>query len=403
MADLDPQMPAVTEELELIIDGASRGLPSANFFIGTDASCAIRVRPGRSEPRHAQVWQGRSGQWWLRPVPPAQVMVGGAPTDRVKLEPGLVMALGTARVEVRRVADREAKTLVGSMAPVAPPTPLTLAKGVVISGRYRVVERIAGGGVGEVFRVEHLELGKTFALKVLRAEFTDDAEFLGRFKREAFAASRLGHEHIVEVTDSGTTDAGQSYLVMEDLRGETLLSHLKRGRLELQRAAHVALQVASALEAAHGEGVIHRDLKPANIMLLQRPRRPDFVKVLDFGAAKVLTGTGALALTGVGMVIGTPEYMSPEHAGGQAVDARTDLYSLGVLLYEMLTGKRPFIGATPTALIVQQLSKQPPPFAPSFAVPPTLGALVFELLAKKPGERPPSAGAVIERLEPFTR
>lgn len=162
MADLKVRM-AATEELELIIDGTPRGLPSANFFIGTDASCAIRVRPGRSEPRHAQVWRGQSGQWWLRPVPPAQVVVGGAPKDRVKLEPGVVMGLGTAKVEVRRLADREAKTVVASMAPVALPASSALDKGAVISGRYRVVERIAGGGVGEVFRVEHLELGKTFA------------------------------------------------------------------------------------------------------------------------------------------------------------------------------------------------------------------------------------------------
>jgi hypothetical protein len=392
------------EELELIVDGAPRGLPSPNFFIGTDAACAIRVRPGRCEPRHAQVWQGKTGQWWLRALPPAQVLVAGAPKDKVKLAPGLVLTLGSARVEVRRLADREAKTLVApsSQAPAAP-TPAPLVKGTVVSSRYRVVERIAGGGMGEVFRVEHLELGKTFAMKVLRVEYSADEEFLGRFKREAFAASRLGHEHIVEVTDSGTTEGGQSYLVMEDLRGETVLQHLKRGRFEPRRAAHVALQVASAIEAAHGEDVVHRDLKPANIMLLQRPRRPDFVKVLDFGAAKVLTGTGALALTGVGMVIGTPEYMSPEHAGGLPVDARTDLYSLGVVLYELLTGTKPFTGATPTAIIVQQLSKAPPPLDAALGVPPGLAALVFELLAKKPFDRPPSASAVIDRLEPFTR
>jgi len=174
-----------------------------------------------------------------------------------------------------------------------------------------------------------------------------------------------------------------------------------RGAFPVRRSARVAIQVASAIEAAHLEGVSHRDLKPSNILPLQRPRKPDFVKVLDFGAAKVLTGTGARALMAVGDTVGTPEYMSPEQASGLPVDARSDLYALGLVLYEMLTAKTAFEG--PTAVLVNQLTRPPPPMDPGLKIPAPLDSLVKRLLAKKVSERPASAGEVVELLEPFAK
>ncbi len=394
------------EELVLVIDGGARRLPSENFVVGTADSCALKLGKGQCDSRHAQVWKAQSGAWWIRALSGSTLSVGGASREKVKLDRGVKVKVGKVELEIRPVEERsEARTLVAppSRGKVTTKPGVVLMEGALVSNRYRVVEHIAGGGMGDVFRVEHLELGKTFALKVLKTEHSDDEDFVGRFKREAFAVSRIGHENIVEVTDSGKTESGQSYFVMEDLRGETLAQHLHRGPFPPKRAAKVASQVASAIEAAHIEGVIHRDLKPSNIMLLQRPRRPDFVKVLDFGAAKVLTGTGALAQTAVGTVVGTPEYMSPEQASGMPVDERSDLYALGLVLYEMLTAKTCFDGPTPTAVLVKQLTKPPPPIDASLKIPQALHDLVLRLLSKKVIERPSSASEVVELLEAFAK
>lgn len=392
-------------ELVLVVDGGARRFPSDNFVVGTAETCALKLAKGRCDPRHAQMWKAKSGAWWIRALGASTLEVSGAVREKVRLDHGTRVRLGKAELEVRPATEQsESRTLVATpkRGEVITKPGVVLQEGHIISDRYRVVTHIAGGGMGDVFRVEHLELGKTFALKVLKPEHSDDEDFVSRFRREAFAASRLGHEHIVEVTDSGKTESGQHYFVMEDLKGETLAEHLHRGPFPAKRAARVAMQVASAIEAAHSEGVIHRDLKPSNIMLLQRPRRPDFVKVLDFGAAKVLTGTGALAQTAVGTVVGTPEYMSPEQASGLPVDERSDLYALGLVIYEMLTATTAFEAPTPTAVLVKQLTKAPPPMDGSLRIPAGLNDLVMRLLSKKVIQRPQTAGEVVELLEPFS-
>jgi eukaryotic-like serine/threonine-protein kinase len=260
----------------------------------------------------------------------------------------------------------------------------------VIDGRYRVLERLAAGGMGEVFKVEHIELGRRLALKLMLPALSQDQEFLARFKTEAVAVSRIGHPNIIDVTDFGRTADGRFYFVMELLEGLTLASVLHRqGPMPAARVAKVGAQIARALAAAHSVGIVHRDLKPENVMLVRRGETSDVVKVLDFGVAKVHASAGGAGQTVAGLVVGTPMYMSPEQARAVAVDHRTDLYSLGLILYELVTGRTPFTGETPSIIMVKQVTEQPPP----------LESLIFKLLQKHPEARPESMKEVAEALE----
>lgn len=272
----------------------------------------------------------------------------------------------------------------------------------VIDGRYRVLERLAAGGMGEVFKVEHIELGRRLALKLMLPALSQDQEFLARFKTEAVAVSRIGHPNIIDVTDFGRTADGRFYFVMELLEGLTLASVLHRqGPMPAARVAKVGAQIARALAAAHSVGIVHRDLKPENVMLVRRGETSDVVKVLDFGVAKVHASAGGAGQTVAGLVVGTPMYMSPEQARAVAVDHRTDLYSLGLILYELVTGRTPFTGETPSIIMVKQVTEQPPPLEPGplAAVPSPLESLIFKLLQKHPEARPESMKEVAEALE----
>jgi len=234
------------------------------------------------------------------------------------------------------------------------------------------------------------------ALKVMLPDLSQDEEFVGRFKREAVASSRIGHQNIVDILDFGRTDDGRFYFVMEFLDGLTLAKHLRRhGAFAVPRVVHVGLQAAKALAAAHAQNIIHRDLKPENIMLVQRPGQPDFVKLLDFGIAK-LTG-GAKGLTMAGMVMGTPQYMAPEQATGLPVDARSDIYQLGLIFHELVTGKPTFTGATGLELMTKQVEAEPPPL--ELPVPKALDRLIFQMLDKRKEGRPASMEAVVAVLE----
>ncbi len=273
----------------------------------------------------------------------------------------------------------------------------------IIADRYRIVARIAEGGMGEVYKVEHIALGRALAMKVMKRELSQDGEFVSRFKREATAASKIGHQNIVDVTDFGRTPNGRFYFVMEHLDGETLTQRLRRsGALKVSEVLHIGAQICRALSAAHHLGIVHRDLKPENVMVLKRSGEPDHVKVVDFGVAKVSQAFGQGGQTAIGMVMGTPQYMSPEQAAGLAVDHRSDIYSLGLMLYELLAGRPVFQGETPSLLMALQMTEPPPPLVlPDGAgdMHPQLEAVLFQMLAKRPEQRPASLDEVLQVIE----
>ena len=276
----------------------------------------------------------------------------------------------------------------------------------VIGERYRVLGRIGEGGMGTVFRVEHVLMKKTLALKLLRPEFSNVTDAARRFEREAQSASRLNHPNIISVTDFGHGASGELFLVMEFVAGEPLSDVLAReGRLEVGRACRIAGQILRALEHAHGEGVVHRDLKPANVMLVKDPdpRQPETVKILDFGIAKMTQAQGSdEPLTRGMMIFGTPAYMSPEQAAGLEADSRADLYSCGIILYEMLAGRKPFVHEDLVKLLGMQITAVPPRFAdtaPDLAIEPALETVVMRVLEKERERRFATAGEFREALE----
>ena len=261
--------------------------------------------------------------------------------------------------------------------------------GKVVAERYEVERLLGVGSMGLVYRCRHTVLDKTVALKIIRQDLAQDDETVGRFVTEAKAASAIGSEHIVEVFDFGKLPDGATYLVMEYLEGLTLGEAMDAdGGLALEDAIGIATRVAAALSAAHAVGVVHRDLKPDNVFL-QRGEEGWFVKVLDFGIAKVMHSSQKL--TAVGSVIGTPHYMSPEQATGVRTDERTDIYSLGVILYEMACGKVPFDAESPLAVISMQVTDEPVPVSKRMPAGRTLPkgyeAVVMKCLAKDPNER----------------
>ena len=269
--------------------------------------------------------------------------------------------------------------------------------GKVLGGKYRLLAGIGDGTFGRVYRAWHLTLQCVVAVKVLRS--THGTEARRRFHEEARLCAKLRHPHIVSVFDFGETDAGEPYLAMELMDGATLESVLERlGPLPAQRAAAICSQVLQALGAAHRAGVIHRDLKPDNVFLAQVGDLRDHVKVLDFGIAKLTEAEGSR--TPAGTVFGTPQYMSPEQCRGLPVDARSDLYSLGVMLYRCLAGRLPFETKGALQLLLSHVSEAPFPLRQALpSIDPELDRLVTRLLGKRPEDRPASAAAVHRQLE----
>jgi serine/threonine-protein kinase len=269
--------------------------------------------------------------------------------------------------------------------------------------RYQVEALIGRGGMGWVFRAVHLVMQQTVALKVMRRDVARDLSAVKRFSREARDCSRLRHHNTIKVHDFGVSDDGYPYLVMEYLEGRPLSRLIKdEGGLGLARAAHIARQICASLDEAHDLGLVHRDLKPANVFLTRVHNQDDYVKVLDFGIAKTVGDEIGESLTESGVVIGTPKYLSPEQAQARPLDRRSDLYSLGIILYELVTGRVPFDAPSTGALLAKQIYEPPPPLpeqAAGHRLPSALRALVAQLLAKEPFERPPTARAVAERLE----
>jgi serine/threonine-protein kinase len=266
--------------------------------------------------------------------------------------------------------------------------------GRTLGGRYRVLSRLGEGGMGTVYLCEHAVLGRRYAVKVLRAELCSDPELGERFRNEAIAASRIGGDNVVDVLDFGESD-GALYYVMEALDGRSLGAILaEQGPLEVPRTLDLLDQICRALAAAHARGVIHRDVKPDNIFVVRRHDGSEQAKVIDFGISQVAPPVGKDRITIAGSIIGTPEYMAPEQAAGEPIDERADVYALGVLAYELLTGTLPIVALTPVATLVAHQTLAP--VAPSrrrAGIPPEVDALVLRALAKRPADRPRSMEA----------
>ncbi|MBL9102836.1 MAG: serine/threonine protein kinase [Myxococcales bacterium] len=278
--------------------------------------------------------------------------------------------------------------------------------GLVIDGRYKILDLLGVGGMGAVYIAEHLTLKKQVALKVILAEFAGNEEIAARFTREAMATAQIEHPNVASALDYGTLPDGGAYLVTQLVRGHSL-SHERDnvGKMPWKTVAHVGAQIADALSAAHAIHVVHRDLKPDNILLEPRDNGLFLVKVLDFGVARV-TETAALPkseLTRMGTVIGTPGYMAPEQAMGEQVSEKVDLYALGVIMWECLTGRTLWTGDTISDMFTNQLSKVPPPISKEVPeVPPELTAMIEMLLDRNPKRRPESARHVREALRRLT-
>jgi serine/threonine-protein kinase len=279
--------------------------------------------------------------------------------------------------------------------------------GQTLDGRYHVEKKIGEGGMGVVFSARHAVIERPLAIKVLKREAMRDTATIRRFIQEAKAASRIGHPNIVDVTDFGTTPDGMTYSVMEYVPGQTLGTALRLGApFAAVRAIRITAQIARALAAAHDKGIVHRDLKPENVFLLDRDGRPDFVKIVDFGIAKVTPPAGKAAeprLTRAGSVFGTPEYMAPEQAAGRSdTDGRVDIYALGVIFYEMICGRVPHRGDSMVrTLAMQMLDPIEPPsrVRPDLHIAPELEAVVMHALVKKREQRYQTMGELLEALE----
>jgi serine/threonine protein kinase len=276
--------------------------------------------------------------------------------------------------------------------------------GTVIAGRYRILRRLGEGATAAVFLAEHLKIGRRDAIKVLFGSVAADPEAAARFLRGARNVSAIHHPNVCTIYDFGETHDGIQFLAMEFVPGEALSSLLAReGSVPVDRAIEITRQVAAALQAAHEAGIVHRDLKPGNIMVSRNRDGSDAVKVVDFDIAKGPAEPGAEGseLTRVGYVIGTPEYMSPEQLTGERLDGRSDLYSLGVVLFRMLTGSLPFRGREPQDLMVERLTRAPlrlSEAAPDRRFPPQLQQVLDRALARRPAERQESAAELGREL-----
>ena len=301
-------------------------------------------------------------------------------------------------------------------APARPVTPAPVAAsprpasldglvGRALNKRYRVERKIGEGGFGAVFEGKQLATGRPVALKILHPHSVADTTVVARFRREAEACSQLRNPHTVTIYDFDQTEDGTLYLAMELVRGESLQEIQHRdGVIEPTRALCILDQVAEALGEAHEKGIVHRDMKPENIMV-ERHGEADFVKVLDFGIAKILSGDGSKiipALTAIGQTVGTLEFMSPEQLRGKALDGRSDIYALGMVAYEMLTGQLPFKGAKSTTEVIQFHLQEAPPapssLRPDLAIPAAVDEVVLKMVAKARDSRHENAAALRQHI-----
>ena len=459
-------MASTAPHYELIVvggpnDGASVPI-NGSLTMGSGEYNSVRLVDPGVQPSHAKLDLTGDGSLWVTDLSGGSTLVDDAPVSQVELPSGSRLRVGTTEFMVhkstsgigvrasnvnvrnpandatllrpsgampsatfdkpddstlrpsdsmvrRRLAiqndERSMRATVLDEEPVVDPTVMRsmMMPQQIIANRYRILDKLAAGGMGEVYKAEHTELGKVFALKVMKQELSQDPEFVERFKREAVASSRIGQHNIVDISDFGRTDDGRFYFVMEYLDGRTLADLINAEHaLTIDRAITITLQIARALSAAHQQGIVHRDLKPENVVLIRRDGQTDFVKVLDFGVAKEIDGRGqGGGRTAVGMVVGTPQYMSPEQAAALPVDARSDIYSLGLILHELLSGAPVFTGETPSLLMIAHVTAPPRRVTSGlgFVLPEEIENLVMSMLAKKAEGRPQSMLQVITTLE----
>jgi serine/threonine protein kinase len=280
------------------------------------------------------------------------------------------------------------------------PPDLEALIGQTLANRYLVEDVLGVGGMGAVFRGRHLALDRDVAIKVLRPEYAAHPEVSARFDREARAASMFDHPNCVQVVDFGSSDQGLKFMVMQLLEGCGLAAALGR-RYPVSQAVEITLEILQGLEHAHGHGVIHRDLKPENVFITRDHTGSVILKLVDFGIAKLVSGRNDGIVTRIGTVFGTPQYMSPEQAAGEEIDERADLYSVGVILYQLVTGGLPFDDADTRELMRKQMVAHPPPLPPY--VPIVLATSVGKLLAKRRDFRYPSARDAIVALTSVRR
>ncbi len=276
--------------------------------------------------------------------------------------------------------------------------------GSTINGRFVITSKIGAGGMGAVYRAKQLGMGRDVAIKVLLRELTENETVLRRFHLEALAVSKLKHPNTIQIFDFGETEDGLLYIAMELLEGKPLQKVLTdEKQLAVKRSLHIMEQVAKSLREAHSKGIVHRDLKPDNIFLQAVGEDSDYAKVLDFGVAKVAEGDGQQkTLTKAGSIFGTPKYMSPEQSRGTEIDARSDIYAMGIILYELLTGRVPFNAENPLGILIKHLQEVPPAFQairPDLVIPEQVERYVHKMLAKSVDERPQSTEAVIREME----